>query len=219
MANDSGLMWTYMGSFTLWTLGIIALMYGVTYALKRWAGISGPVSSSASSSGLPRKLPASLTSWFDLTPIVRLIFPTIQPHSQQNLRIESSLMLEPRKKVYILQAGDERFLVGSSLDGLQMLSRLTDATPDNTAIISSLASPSHIPGRPVINPPPSSREATDSESAGDSDCFMSPSPPPSFRQVLQGLPASDFSVAGGSFCSSWRTHMIHRAKALLHLGG
>ena len=48
---------------------------------------------------------------------------------QEALVVESSLPLEIRKNLYIIRAGQERFLVATSTEGTQFLARLENAEP------------------------------------------------------------------------------------------
>jgi len=40
------------------------------------------------------------------------------------LKLESSLSLEPRKNLYVVKAGDERFLISTGVDGCQFMSKI-----------------------------------------------------------------------------------------------
>lgn len=51
------------------------------------------------------------------------------------LNLESSLMLEPRKAIYVIKAGSERFLVSSGSEGINFLTKLNqDNIPEETDI-------------------------------------------------------------------------------------
>lgn len=45
-------------------------------------------------------------------------------HASEALSVETVLPLEPRKNLYIVRAGDERFLLSTSPEGTQFLSKL-----------------------------------------------------------------------------------------------
>lgn len=48
--------------------------------------------------------------------------------SKESLQVESFLALEARKNLYVIKAGNERFLLSTSPEGTQFLSRLETAT-------------------------------------------------------------------------------------------
>lgn len=48
---------------------------------------------------------------------------------KQSLQIESVLALEARKNLYVVRSGKERFLLATSLEGTQFLSRLHEEEP------------------------------------------------------------------------------------------
>jgi len=50
------------------------------------------------------------------------------------LSIESALALEPRKNIYVLKAGSERFLVSTNLDQTQLLTKLDSENIPSTEI-------------------------------------------------------------------------------------
>ena len=60
---------------------------------------------------------------------------TKNSRSKTRLEVESRLTLEARKNLYVIRSGHERFLVATSADGTQLLSRLeTDEALKNTVI-------------------------------------------------------------------------------------
>lgn len=93
----------YLGSFTLYTLLAIGMIYGVFWYLKK------------NPQGLMKL--ARMTK--GKTPLSSL--------NKQELAIESSLPLEIRKNLYVIRSGQERFLVATSAEGTQFLARLENA--------------------------------------------------------------------------------------------
>jgi flagellar biogenesis protein FliO len=94
MLNHTGALWHYLGSFVLYTLGAVALIYGAYWYARR-----------SGRGALP-----------DTTPNSQLQIPALE--------IESVLALEPQKTLYVIRSGQERFLVSSSGDNTTLLSRL-----------------------------------------------------------------------------------------------
>ncbi len=95
---EYGTLGYYLGSFILYTVGAIGVIYGIFLYLKK------------NPNGLP------------------LQFPKKSVHSQQTLRVESVLSLEARKNLYVVCSGQERFLIATSMEGTQLLSRLEPTT-------------------------------------------------------------------------------------------
>lgn len=112
--------WYYLGLFTAYTLGAVGLIYAVFWYLKK-NGMNG----------LP------------------MVKKSIQ--SQQGrvapLSVESVLPLEARKNLYVVRSGDERFLIATTLEGTQFLSRLDNVSslpetqPDSQSLVSAQENP------------------------------------------------------------------------------
>ncbi|WP_373532889.1 FliO/MopB family protein [Vampirovibrio sp.] len=94
MLNHTGALWHYLGSFVLYTLGAVALIYGAYWYARRSSG--GFLSGAAKNNNSQRPV----------------------------LEIESILPLEPRKNLYVVRAGHERFLLAASGDDTTLLSQL-----------------------------------------------------------------------------------------------
>ena len=47
------------------------------------------------------------------------------------LQVESSLSLEPRKNLYIVKAGNERFLISTGFEGCQFMTKIDDGNIPN----------------------------------------------------------------------------------------
>lgn len=88
-------MWHYLGSFIVYTLAAIALIYGMFVVLKKNPRLLALLTMSA----IPVDKPVALA-------------------------VETSMALEARKTLYIIRSGDERFLIATSPEGTQFLSRL-----------------------------------------------------------------------------------------------
>lgn len=93
MLNHTGALWHYLGSFLLYTLGAVALIYGAYWYARRSTGM----------------LPGA----------VKKADPQLPA-----LEIESTLALEPRKTLYVIRSGQERFLLAASGESAELLSRL-----------------------------------------------------------------------------------------------
>jgi flagellar biogenesis protein FliO len=92
----SGSLLHYLGSFILYTLLAIGVIYAVyCYARKHSGNLFLGVKKSA--------------------------------NPKARLEIESVLALEARKNLYVVRSGHERFLVATSMEGTQFLSRLESA--------------------------------------------------------------------------------------------
>ena len=98
ISHSSGhTMWGYLGSFIFYTLLVIGFLYAVYFYLKKNPGI--------------------------------LTFSKTFVHSKTEsnplaLVIESRIALEPRKTVYVLRSGEERFLVSTAGEHTHLLSKL-----------------------------------------------------------------------------------------------
>src|ERR1044072_1229538 len=95
MLHHTGTLWQHLGSFILYTLFAIGMIYAAYYYARKHSGnLLG---------GLGEK---------------------IIPGGKMKLEVESSLSLEPRKTLYVVRAGAELFLLSPSMEGTQFLSRL-----------------------------------------------------------------------------------------------
>ncbi len=98
MLSHTGTLWQYLGSFILYTLLAIGLIYAVFCFTRSRAG-----------------------SFLGLgTPVIK--------GRRAKLQIESILGLEPRKNLYVVRAGHERFLLATSIEETKLISRL-DSLP------------------------------------------------------------------------------------------
>lgn len=61
---------------------------------------------------------------------------------KENLQVESVLPLEARKNLYVIKSGSERFLIATSLEGTQFLSKLEPLAQTSTV-------PQETPARPL----------------------------------------------------------------------
>lgn len=96
MLSHTGTLWQYLGSFVLYTLGAVGLMYGAYWYARRSIAATSPTA--------PAEAPNAMV-------------------------LESSLSLEPQKTLYIVRIGEERFLMATTAEGLQLLSKLEKETP------------------------------------------------------------------------------------------
>jgi hypothetical protein len=112
MLSHTGTLWHYLGSFIVYTLAAIGVIYGA-YCYARKATVVGkPIL------GLGKKQE-----------------PTAPP-----LTLESSLALEPRKTLYVVCAGNERFLVAASGESTALLSKLEN-TPQSASATAAITTP------------------------------------------------------------------------------
>lgn len=99
MLGHTGTLWHYLGSFVGYTLFAIGLIYGAYWFL--------------------RKNP---NNW--------LAGPAFQKKVDDKkaalLEVEASLSLEPRKSLYVVRAGQDRFLISTTMEQTQCLAKLTD---------------------------------------------------------------------------------------------
>lgn len=106
-AHAHNLLWHYVGSFTLYTLLAIGVIYGLfLYFRKNPATLNG-LASLGTGGGLQ----------FGKTPL---------QSQQRKLEVETVLALEPRKTLYIVRADQERFLIATSMEGTQFLAKLSE---------------------------------------------------------------------------------------------
>jgi flagellar biogenesis protein FliO len=98
MLGHTGTLWHYLGSFVGYTLFAIGLIYGAYWFL--------------------RKTP---NNWFAQTAFQK------KPDSKKAalLEVEANLALEPRKNLYIVRAGQDRFLISATMEQTQCLAKLT----------------------------------------------------------------------------------------------
>ena len=94
MLSHTGTLWHYLGSFTLYTLLAIGMIYGAYWYTRRHLG-----------------KPAVTAA-------------PVEESEEVPLAIESSLPLEPQKTLYVIRSGNERFLLSSTGENLQFMSAL-----------------------------------------------------------------------------------------------
>ena len=71
----------------------------------------------------------------------------------QPLEVESMMTLEARKNLYVIKAGSERFLIATSMDGTQFLSRLEEpGAGESVGVASVIPQASVVQGEPVTLP-------------------------------------------------------------------
>jgi flagellar biogenesis protein FliO len=100
MVDSGATIWHYLASFALYTLLAVGVIYAAYFVIRRNPALGN---------------------------LAGLQFPKSSAQSQQGLRVESILPLEARKNLYVVRSGQERFLIATSLEGTQLLSRLVDA--------------------------------------------------------------------------------------------
>lgn len=93
MSPHTGMLWQYLGSFTLYTLLAIGMIYAAYWYVRKASG---------NGFGLLRKA----------------------TDTKARLEIESMLSLEPRKNLYVVRAGQERFLIATGAENTHVLSKL-----------------------------------------------------------------------------------------------
>ncbi len=94
MLSHTGTLWQYLGSFVFYTLATVGVIYGVYWYTRKNAGAAAAVAAAKAEEG------------------------------QIKLELESTLALEPNKNLYVVRNGVERFLLVTSAEGTQLLSRL-----------------------------------------------------------------------------------------------
>jgi flagellar biogenesis protein FliO len=140
--HETQILWQYVGSFTLYTLLAIGVMYGAYFWIKGQGSFPGGLAS-----GLPKglagllKLPAS---------------PTVQ----NPIQIESRLSLELRKQLYIIRCGSERFLIATSNEGTQLISKLDESKTSDSSALFPPEGGTTIINNPVKNNPAKTSEDT-----------------------------------------------------------
>lgn len=97
MSPHTGMLWQYLGSFTLYTLLAIGMIYAAYWYVRKASG---------NGFGLLGK----------------------SVHPKTKLEVESVLSLEPRKNLYVVRAGQERFLIATGAENTHMLSKLETDT-------------------------------------------------------------------------------------------
>lgn len=107
MLSHTGTLWQYLGSFILYTLFAIGMIYAAYWYMRK------------NGAGLLAKKPTM---------------------AGRKLEIESVLSLEARKNLYVVKSGSERFLIATSMDGTQFLSRL-----ESTGSPAAVETPAAIP--------------------------------------------------------------------------
>jgi hypothetical protein len=96
MLSHTGTLWHYLGSFIFYTLLAIGLIYGAYwYARKAPSG--------------------NILMGFGKKP---------DDNAVPKLTLESTLALEPRKTLYVVCSGNERFLIAASGETTQLVSKL-----------------------------------------------------------------------------------------------
>ena len=95
MLNHTGTLWHYLGSFVLYTLLAIGCIYAAYCYFRKSPGGS-------------------------MLPLGR----KAEKADPNKLTLESVLPLEPRKTLYVVRSGPERFLISASGDDTALLSKL-----------------------------------------------------------------------------------------------
>lgn len=94
MLSHTGTLWQYLGSFVFYTLATVGVIYGVYWYTRRTSGGMAAAAAAKAEEGQPK------------------------------LELESTLALEPSKNLYVIRSGNERFLLATTAEGTQLLSRL-----------------------------------------------------------------------------------------------
>jgi flagellar biogenesis protein FliO len=94
MLTHTGTLWQYLGSFVMYTLLTVGAIYGVFWYSRKATG-GASIGSNSTTGG-----------------------------TQDPLILESTLPLEPNKTLYVIRTGAERFLLSSTAEGTQLLSKL-----------------------------------------------------------------------------------------------
>ncbi|MCE3235193.1 MAG: hypothetical protein K0Q50_1373 [Vampirovibrio sp.] len=105
MLSHTGTLWQYLGSFVLYTLATVGIIYGVYWYTRRTSGGSAAAAAAPAEEGQPK------------------------------LELESTLALEPTKNLYVIRSGNERFLLATTAEGTQLLSRLDNVPTEVTATV------------------------------------------------------------------------------------
>lgn len=99
----------YLLNFVIATTGVIGLLYAIYWFLKQNPAIL---------SGIQHRVKAS-------------------GNKQQALRVESTLNLEPRKNLYVVSYGAEKFLLATTLDKTELISPL-EVIPQQASVSPSI---------------------------------------------------------------------------------
>jgi len=107
MLSHTGTLWHYLGSFVFYTLATVGVIYGVYWYTRKNAGAAAAAAAAKAEEG------------------------------QIKLELESTLALEPNKNLYVVRNGVERFLLVTSAEGTQLLSRLDNvpAPPEEVVAV------------------------------------------------------------------------------------
>lgn len=124
MLGHTASLWQYLGSFVGYTLFSIGLIYAAYWFL--------------------RKQP----NWLTGTAFQKNTTTTVAPKSL--LEVEANLALEPRKTLYIVRAGHERFLISTTLEQTQCLAKLTEEDEDSPAPVMSELKPEKVEERVTL---------------------------------------------------------------------
>lgn len=135
MLSHTGTLWHYLVSFIGYTLLAIGMIYGTFLYIRKFTGRT------------PLSAPAN-----DSVPDEAVTVST--------LALETSLALEPDKNLYIVRSLQERFLVATSSEGVQLISKLESVSPpkedapevDLPVVASAIEKPwyAEIPKAPVL---------------------------------------------------------------------
>lgn len=109
MLSHTGSLWHYLGSFVGYTLLAIGLIYGAYWFL--------------------RKQP---NNWLTGT-----AFQKTGDAKKALLEVEANLALEPRKNLYVVRAGQDRFLISTTMEQTQCLAKLTEENELSTLPVSA----------------------------------------------------------------------------------
>jgi len=110
--------WQYLGAFTGYTLFAIGLIYASFFYLRRNPALLAMLS----------KNPTAFFMSFAKSSSKNSGQAKVAP-----LAIETALPIEARKTLYIIRSGNERFLIATSAEGTQFLSKLAEESPAEQA--------------------------------------------------------------------------------------
>jgi len=147
MLSHTGTLWQYLGSFLIYTLATVGLIYGVYWYSSKAAAAKAP------------EAPAEETP------------PEPAPEA---LALESSLPLDGQKTLHVVRTGSERFLISTTDSATQLLSKLDPVPAPPPAVSEEQPAPEEVkvdlpwyaqryaqqPARPVQLPPPVRRPSS-----------------------------------------------------------
>lgn len=136
--QSTSLLWQYIGSFALYTLLAVGAIYMAFLYLKKNPHLLHSLQQRQSQTPSAGRLSPLMNFWkksLHSKQQSTLQQPSLTEGSAE-LMVESAVTLELQKTLYVIRSGQERFLIATSDQGIQLLTPLEAAPPKPSPVSS-----------------------------------------------------------------------------------